>query len=78
LYESGEEDIWVPKERRIIAIPNPSMKPVRIDAPWEGTQEGSDKAILVAELDSQGKLTEDRYIIGNLDLLLKNYGAEDM
>ena len=82
LYESDGKGGWLPRERKIVAIPNPVGLPVRISAPW-GTpekpayQDGSDKAMLVAELSPDGTLTKDRYIIGDQEMLFNNYNPAD-
>ena len=78
LYVSDSKGGWIPRERKIVAILNPTQMPVRISAPW-GTpekpayQDGSEKAMLVAEIGPDGNLTKDRYIIGDLEMLLNNY-----
>lgn len=76
LYNSNGTGGWVPKERKIVAISNPFGQSVRINAPWGGTQDGSEKAVLVAEIGPDGSMTKDRYIIGDEEMLLSNYEAE--
>lgn len=82
LYISDGKEGWIPRERKIIAIPNPFNEPVRISAPW-GTpekpayQDGNDRAMLVAELSPDGAMTQDRYIIGDYEMLLSNYEPKD-
>lgn len=73
LYDSDGKGGWIPKERKIVAIQNPTMAPVRINAPWGGAQDGSEKAMLVAEIAADGSYTKDRYIIGDIEMLLSNY-----
>lgn len=81
LYKSDGKDGWIPRERKIVAILNPIGMPIRISAPW-GTpekpafQDGSEKAMLVAEITPDGTLAKDRYIIGDLKMLLNNYEPE--
>ncbi|KKP31678.1 MAG: hypothetical protein A2312_04200 [Candidatus Staskawiczbacteria bacterium RIFOXYB2_FULL_32_9] len=82
LYDSDGKGEWLPKKRKIIAMSNPFGGFVRISAPW-GTQEnpafqdGSDKCMFVVGLDKDGNLTQDRYIIGDEQMLLNNYSAEE-
>lgn len=82
LYESDDNGAWIPREWRIIAIPNPFGESVRISAPW-GTpekpayQDGSEKAMFVAKLSSDGTMTENRYIIGDYEMLLNNYDSAE-
>jgi hypothetical protein len=78
LYVPNEQGGFVPRERRIIAIKNPYDEGVRISAPWGTTekpayQDGSPSAMFVAELDQDGNMTNDRYIIGDEEMLLNNY-----
>lgn len=73
LYNPDGAGQWIPKERKIVAIPNPFGQPVRITAPWGGTQDGSERAMLVAELGPDSNMTKDRYIIGDQEMLLNNY-----
>lgn len=77
LYDSDNEGGWIPKERKIVALQNPTMMPVRINAPWGGTQDGSEKAMLVTEIGPDGTYTKDRYIIGDQEMLLNNYDPEE-
>jgi hypothetical protein len=62
----------------VIALKNPYQEGVRIAAPW-GTpetpayQEGSAKCFLVISLDEAGNFTNDRYLIGDAELLRANY-----
>ena len=78
LYEEKEPGIFVPKERKIMALKNPAHTKIRIDAPW-GTKEkpasqyGESQCILVIELDSEGNFTDNRYIIGDEVILESNY-----
>ena len=78
LYETDGEKNWIPRERKIVAIHNPLGRSIRISAPW-GTpekpayQDGSNQAMLVAELSADGNMTMDRYIIGDEEMLLNNY-----
>lgn len=78
MYERKGEGQYVPRQRKIVAIENPFKKAVRIPAPW-GTlekpafQNGSEKCMLVAGLTPDGTLTDDRYIIGDEEMLLNNY-----
>lgn len=78
LYHSNNEKKWIPRERTIITLQNPFGKHVRISAPWAtpekpAFQDGSREAVFVAELSSEGEMTNDRYIIANKEFLLKNY-----
>lgn len=78
LYTSDEEGVYMPRERRVVAIPNPYNKPISVTAPWSTPdkpelQNGDANCRLVASLDDQGELTNDRYIIGSEELLLSNY-----
>ena len=81
MYNLDGQGGWIPKERKIVAIPNPVGTPIRISAPW-GTpekpafQDGSEKAILAAEIGIDGQITKDRYIIGDQEMLLNNYSPE--
>jgi hypothetical protein len=78
LYDSDGKGGFVPKDRKVIAIPNPYGGAVKISAPW-GTpekpayQDGSEKCFLVVSLDESTNFTNDRYIIGDEELLLSNY-----
>jgi hypothetical protein len=78
LYGPDGKGSYLPRGRRIIAIPNPFGQSIRISAPW-GTpakpayQDGGNKAMLVAALAGDGSMTSDRYIIGSEALLLDNY-----
>ncbi|KKU50916.1 MAG: hypothetical protein A3A28_01580 [Candidatus Sungbacteria bacterium RIFCSPLOWO2_01_FULL_47_32] len=78
LYIADTLGGWIPRNRRVVALHNPFRKAVKIQAPW-GTpeklayQEGSEKAIFVAEVAPDGTLTKDRYIIGDNEMLLNNY-----
>ena len=82
LYDSDGKGGFVPKERKVIALPNPFGEAVKIFAPW-GTpekpayQEGSEKCFFVASLDESSNFTNDRYIIGDEELLLSNYEPND-
>jgi hypothetical protein len=78
LYNPDGKGGWLPKERKILAIPNHFGSPVKISAPWSTPekpdfQEGSEKCFFVVSLDEHGNLTNDRYIIGDEQLLLSNY-----
>lgn len=78
LYDSDGKGGFIPKERKVIAMPNSFGGAVRISAPW-GTpekpayQDGSKKCFLVVSLGENGDFTNDRYIIGDEELLLSNY-----
>lgn len=78
LYTVGEDGKFMPRERKILALKNPSGKPIKINAPW-GTpekpdyQSGTEDCMLVVSLDDNGEMTNDRYIIGNEEMLLNNY-----
>ncbi|MEI6490610.1 MAG: hypothetical protein WCO16_02495 [bacterium] len=82
LYENGGNGQYIPRERKIVAIKNPFGKSVRISAPW-GTkekpafQDGTEKCMLVANLTPDGSLTNDRYIIGDEEMLLNNYNPAE-
>ncbi|MDE1975209.1 MAG: hypothetical protein KGI49_01720 [Patescibacteria group bacterium] len=82
LYEDRGAQQYVPRKRKIIAMPNPFGRSIRIQAPW-GTpeipafQDGGERCMLVASLDDDGSMTKDRYIIGDEEMLLNNYTIED-
>ena len=78
LYIVSEDGNVTPRERFVLAMKNPFGAPIRIEAPWSTPdnpqyQDGTTEAMLTFGLDDLGELTEDRYIIGDRDLLLANY-----
>lgn len=78
LYKPDSKGGYIPKDCRVIALKNPFGEAVRIFAPW-GTpekpayQDGSEKCFFVISLDEAGNYTNNRYIIGDEELLLSNY-----
>lgn len=78
LYTLGEDGKFIPRERKILVLKNLFAKPIKINAPW-GTpekpdyQSGTENCMLVVSLDDSGKMTKDRYIIGDEEMLLGNY-----
>ena len=78
LYSTDEDGTVTPRERLVLAMKNPYSRPIRIEAPWSTpdnyqTQDGTSEAMLTFGLDEAGELTSDRYIIGDLEMLLANY-----
>ncbi len=78
MYTVDEDGSVTPRERRVLAMQNPYGTPVRIEAPWSTpenpqTQDGTPEAMLTFGLDDAGELTDDRYIIGDREMLLANY-----
>jgi hypothetical protein len=78
LYSVDEQGNVTPRERRVLAMQNPYGGPVRIEAPWSTpenpqTQDGTEEAMLTFGLDDTGELTDDRYLIGDREMLLNNY-----
>lgn len=78
MYITEEDGTVTPRERFVVAMQNPYNQPIRIEAPWSApenpqTQDGTAEAMLTFGLDDDGNLTSDRYIIGDIDMLLANY-----
>lgn len=78
MYIEDNDGNIVPRERLVLAVQNPYGVPIRIEAPWSTpkniqTQDGTEDAMLVFALDSDGQLNDDRYIIGDKSMLLANY-----
>ena len=78
LYQPDHRGGYIPRERRVAALKNPFSEAVKISAPW-GTlenpayQEGGEQCYFVISLDEAGGFTNDRYIIGDRELLFSNY-----
>jgi len=73
LYLTDDKGGYIPKEHKIIALKNPFVGSVKITAPWGTPEVGGEECYFVVTLDKNGNFTNDRYIIGNRDLLLQNY-----
>jgi hypothetical protein len=71
-YQEQEDGSYVPTARRIVALPNPFRRTIQVRAPW-GMEQGTSKAFLIAELNAHGDLTDERYLIGDENLLLDHY-----
>lgn len=81
-YYKKTEGVYIPKEQKIIALRNPFNEPIKIIAPWSTSEKqeyeyGSEKAIMVISLDEHGQYTNDRYLIGDEEMLLSNYINRD-
>lgn len=78
LYVEKDTGVFVPKDRKFMAIKNPTRAKIRIQAPW-GTeacpafQYGGPGCVLVIGLSREGQFTDDRYIIGDEMILESNY-----
>lgn len=82
LYTVSEDGSVIPRERRVLALQNPFGRPIRIEAPWSTpdnpqTQDGTTEAMIAFGLDDLGELTDDRYLIGDREMLLANYEPVD-
>ena len=81
LYVRTESGDFVTKARKIIALKNPTGTKIRIKAPW-GTDEkpvyqyGGTDCVVAVGLTEYGALTDNRYIIGEEDILLSNYNPQ--
>lgn len=78
LYEQTPDGSLVAKERKIIAFKNPTNAKIRIPAPWATLekpvyQDGEKDCMLAIGLTADGELSDDRYIIGNENILVNNY-----
>jgi hypothetical protein len=72
-YREDNKGGYIPQEHAIIALKNPFGKSIKINAPWGEYEQGGANCYLVISLDNHGKFSNDRYIIGDEKLLLKNY-----
>jgi hypothetical protein len=78
LYNTNAENEYVPRAYKIIALRNPFNKSIRIVAPWSSPehlshQYGNEEAILVLTIDECGTITDNRYLIGDQEMLVSNY-----
>lgn len=78
MYYQDEDGNTVPYKRYVLAMKNPFDQPISADAPWSTpdnpqTINGTTEAMLTFGLDAAGELTDDRYFIGDRDMLLANY-----
>jgi hypothetical protein len=78
LYTLDEADNVIPRERFIVAMQNPYKESIRTEAPWSTPEDpkftdGTSEAMLAFSLNDKGELTDDRYIIGDREMLLANY-----
>ncbi|MDQ5928639.1 MAG: hypothetical protein QG594_413 [Bacteroidota bacterium] len=81
-YDEKTKGVYIPKEQKIIALRNPFNEPIKIIAPWSTFEKqeyeyGSEKAIMVISLDEHNQYTNDRYLIGDEEMLLSNYINRD-
>lgn len=78
LYKVNLTGGFTPRQREILAIQNPTGKSIQVRKPWkkEGKPEyqtGGKDCFLVVSLDEKGEFTDDRYIIGDEEILMSNY-----
>jgi len=78
LYTTDDSGSITPRERLVMAMKNPYGEAIRIEAPWSTPEEpqfqdGTSEAMITFSLDYAGELTNDRYIIGDREMLLANY-----
>ena len=74
LYESLDDGTYLPREKTILALKNPSGASIEIRTSW-GTQIGDKGCLLVVTLNDGNTFTSDRYLIGSEELLRNNYEA---
>lgn len=77
-YEQDESGQWLPKEKSVLVLPNPTGEPIAIIPPWAneenpGPQRGDEHCFIVFVLSPQGDFTDNRYLIANEDILHTNY-----
>jgi hypothetical protein len=77
-FELHSNGRYYSKEKLITAVRNPFKEPIKVTAPWSTFDEyilekGSEECFMIIALDENGKYTNNRYLIGNVNLLLANY-----
>lgn len=69
------------REKHIVVVKNPYNTPIQIRAPWSTEavpviEKGNEECFLTVVIDENGQYSNDRYLIGNEELLFSNYEFE--